>query len=369
MPSINKLLDKINQASSAVKSVKGIKSKIESIGYKGGVNTEELDKLQQQAEESRKALEDRRSSLQSQLNSSAKAGKKAKRNPDRGTIDLQYPLNGGDIDNFLVFNTRKRKPREEGSNLLSDRKFAIALPLPADAFSQNTEVSYEVTEIGSLARSIDAKIQGGEEAGGVIDEVMNAAKGYVENALGSMGGGVGNLRAGRAVNPMEEQTLKGITFRDHSFAWDLYPRNLDEAKQIHMMINLFRLAMLPDTFASKDNDESNATENFFNYPNVFDVEIEGPVKTTMERFLPMVCKSMSVTPYENPDYMIGSSDDLFFSGKVSLSLEFSEIKILSQEVYYDRVAAEAFASSQGSISGDASGSPSIFDESTQGGGG
>ena len=39
MPSINKLLDKINQASSAVKSIKGIKSKIESIGYKGGVNT------------------------------------------------------------------------------------------------------------------------------------------------------------------------------------------------------------------------------------------------------------------------------------------------------------------------------------------
>ena len=54
MPSINKLLDKINQASSAVKSVKGIKSKIESIGYKGGVNTEEVDKLQQQAEEGRR---------------------------------------------------------------------------------------------------------------------------------------------------------------------------------------------------------------------------------------------------------------------------------------------------------------------------
>ena len=32
MPSINKLLDKINQASSAVKSIKGIKTKIENIG-------------------------------------------------------------------------------------------------------------------------------------------------------------------------------------------------------------------------------------------------------------------------------------------------------------------------------------------------
>ena len=60
MPSINKLLDKINQASSAVKSIKGIKSKIESIGYKGGVNTEEVDKLQAQAEEGRRKLEERR---------------------------------------------------------------------------------------------------------------------------------------------------------------------------------------------------------------------------------------------------------------------------------------------------------------------
>ena len=47
MPSINKLLDKINQASSAVKSVKGIKSKIESIGYKGGIDTSVVDQLQE----------------------------------------------------------------------------------------------------------------------------------------------------------------------------------------------------------------------------------------------------------------------------------------------------------------------------------
>ena len=67
MPSINKLLDKINQASQAVKSVKGIKSKLESIGYKGGVNTEEVDKLQAQAEEGRRKLEQRRSTLQKSL--------------------------------------------------------------------------------------------------------------------------------------------------------------------------------------------------------------------------------------------------------------------------------------------------------------
>ena len=66
MANINKLLSKINQASQAVKSAKGIKSKIESIGYKGGVNTEEVDKLQEQAEENRRKLEERRAGLQKQ---------------------------------------------------------------------------------------------------------------------------------------------------------------------------------------------------------------------------------------------------------------------------------------------------------------
>ena len=39
MPNINKLLNKVNQASQAIKSAKGIKAQIASIGYKGGINT------------------------------------------------------------------------------------------------------------------------------------------------------------------------------------------------------------------------------------------------------------------------------------------------------------------------------------------
>ena len=49
MPNINKLLNKVNQASQALKSAKGIKAKIQQAGYKGVVNTEEVDKLQEQA--------------------------------------------------------------------------------------------------------------------------------------------------------------------------------------------------------------------------------------------------------------------------------------------------------------------------------
>ena len=108
MPNINKLLNKVNQASQAIKSVKGIKSKIESIGYKGGVNTEEVDKLQSITEENRKKLADRASSLQSQLSSVNSGRKKLKKPPITKHIDLQYRLEAHG-DKFLRFKMRPRK--------------------------------------------------------------------------------------------------------------------------------------------------------------------------------------------------------------------------------------------------------------------
>ena len=367
MPSINKLLDKINQASSAVKSIKGIKSKIESIGYKGGVNTEEVDKLQAQAEEGRRKLEERRATLQKSLDSATKAKGKAKRAPSGSAEDLQYPMDG-DIDNFLLFTTRERKKRQSGGNLLSGSSVTIALPLPEGGWEQESKVQFKTESIGAFARGIDAGISGGEEAGGVLEETMNAAKGFVQNAIGSMGGRVQNLLLRRAVNPMEEQMLEGVDFRTHQFAWDMYPRSYDEAVMVQRIVHAFRVAMLPDTFAAGDGDgdENTATtENFFNYPNVFEVEIEGPVAKQMERFLPMVCTGVTVTPIENPDHMLAKSDDEFFSGFTKLSLEFTEIKIMTQEVYEDRVSPEKVKGMLGTVT-DTSGSPSLFDYTTGG---
>ena len=79
MPNINKLLNKVNQASQAIKSAKGIKAQIASIGYKGGINTEEVDKLQEQAEKARQDGENRRQTLQKGLSAKNSAKKKAKK--------------------------------------------------------------------------------------------------------------------------------------------------------------------------------------------------------------------------------------------------------------------------------------------------
>ena len=360
MANINKLLSKINQASQAVKSAKGIKSKIGSLGYKGGVNTEEVDKLQEQAEENRRKLEERRAGLQKQLSSATKAGSKAKRSPSGEAIFLEYPVDG-DFDNYLVFTTRERKKRE-GGNLLAEETVSIALPLPEDGWSQDSATKFGESEMGAVARGIDAKVQGGAEAGGVIEEAMNAGKAFIQDAFGSIGGGIGNLRAGRAKNPMKEQTLEEIEFRSFEFSWDMYPRSQAEAIEIQKIIYAFRVASLPDTFAAKDSET--AVENFMNYPNVFEIEIDGPLADNVERFLPCVCTKVDVKVIDNADNLIAQSSDSFFSGITSISVGFTEIKLMSQEVYSSRVAPKnmaEFGSTLGTVT-DASGSPSLLDE-------
>ena len=359
MPSINKLLDKVNQASQAIKSVKGIKSKIQSIGYKGGVNTEEVDKLQEQAEESRRKLEKRRASLQDNLSAVNKT-KMAKGRPSEGVHDLQYPLDG-DMDNFIVFETRNRKART-GGNMLSKNSYSIALYLPED-ISQTTSVGYEEDKFGQVARGANNVINEGAGLGGMMKEVENFAKSAFNSGANVMTAGIQNLRAGMAENPMKEQTLKGMDMRTHDFEFSFKPKSEAEAEEVTQIINIFRLAMLPDTFALEADSPN---ENFFNYPNVFDVYIDGPIAKTIEGFLPMVLSEMSVETFGgNSDALLGASDDEFYSAATDIKLSFKEIKILSQEVYNEKVAAEKWRGGDGIT--NSSGSPSILDNKSNSG--
>jgi len=190
------------------------------------------------------------------------------------------------------------------------------------------------------------------------------------NKLGdSMTGGIRNLKAGMASNPMEEQFLEGITFRDHSFEWEFMPRNSKEAIMVQKIINIFRLAMLPDTFAA---DKESANENFFNYPNVFDVHIEGPeggVQDQIEGFLPMVLKDMTVSTFNGNSEGLISDGEKVWPLATKIELSFSEIKIMSQEVYNEKVGPKSMKAQPNSVRGpggtvDSTGSPSLLNETS-----
>ena len=133
---ISKLLDKVNQAKSAVNSVKGIQNKLKNID-----KTSVLDQLGEQAEEAKRTLEKRRSSLEKNLDARNAGKAVAKATPASADIDLIYPVYD-QLENYIVFETRARTARDgkKGMNLLSKDNVSIALYLRPEHLSSNYAV-------------------------------------------------------------------------------------------------------------------------------------------------------------------------------------------------------------------------------------
>ena len=325
MASIDKLISKINKAKSAINSFKGIASKFSSRNF-----TSALDQLGENAEKAKRQLESRRKTLEASV-----AGNKAKYkldHPDvnRGLEELRYPLKD-DLDNYIVFSTRLRAKREgtNAQNIYGDTGVEIALYVP-DGLSSTSQVSFSGQDFGFGSRTIN-EIREAEGFGETIGETGEAIKAMGNKALNALGnkltGGIGNLRDGRAVNPMQEQTLEGISFRSFAFEYEFWPKSQEEADEINKIMYAFRTAMLPDTFGSSDEND---VENYFNYPNIFDVEFEGPIRNVLDGFLPMVCTKCDVDHFNGQKFAVFEGGQPISS---KMSLEFVEIKILSQENY------------------------------------
>lgn len=324
MPSIDKLLNKVNQAASAVKSFKGIKSKFEGKEYTGSYAK---DMLESEKAKAQKLLDDRRATLQNNLNASNLSKSVAKKSPVANIRDLTYPV-GEDLDSYIVFETRPRKTKpgnDNAGNLFSgEEQVSIALYVP-DSLSFDTKVTYEQEGISANKRNIIDTFDGGgnglQAFGSGLEE---AFEGMIDSAGNAVTGGVKNFLQGKAKNPMEEQFFKGVEFRSHSFSYEFYPKSSDEAQQVQDIIWSFKSAMLPDTFANAEAD--GAAEGYYNYPNIFDIYYEGSIDLRFEDFLPSVLT----------DCTVSHSTKLYEDGypvSTELGLEFTEVKVITQETY------------------------------------
>jgi hypothetical protein len=323
MPSIDKLLNKVNQAASAIKSFKGIKSKFEGKEYTGSYAK---DMLASEKAKAQKLLDDRRATLQTNLNASNISKSVGKKPPVKIIRELMYPV-GEDLDSYIVFETRPRKAREgsNAKNIFSgEEQVSIALYVP-ESLSFDTKVTYENEGISANKRNIIDTFDGGgngiQAFGSGLEE---AFEGMVDAGANAVTGGVKNFIQGKAKNPMEEQFFKGVEFRSHSFSYEFYPKSSDEARQVEDIIWSFKSAMLPDTFANAEAD--GAAEGYFNYPNIFNIYYEGSISQRFEDFLPSVLT----------DCTVSHSTKLFHDGypvSTELGLEFTEVKVITQETY------------------------------------
>ena len=347
MAYIDKLIGKFNKAQSAVNSIKGVAAKLQSVNY----NTA-LDELGEQKSEILEKIKARRSALETSLNAKNRAkGDLLKQTPNGTPTELVYPLHD-DLQNYVVFDIRGRRNQSAsgGEAQFHDAPKSIALYVP-DALVSQANVEYEKASIGQLGRAfmnVKKAIDSPQNdlAKAIGDNADQLIGGMISGMMNSATGGLSNLAAGKAVNPLEEQTLSGIPFRSFSFGFEFYPRSEQEAQIVNEIIHSFRRAMLPDTFGGgikeafggKSNstlETANLTPNFFNYPNIFDVYYDGPIAGKVDGFLPAVLTSCEV------DHTGGEKFATYYDGqivKTTMNLQFQEIRILTQE-NYDKISA------------------------------
>ena len=343
---LSKIINKVNKAKSAINSLKGIGSKLSSLQYNSVT-----DQLGAEAQAARKHLTTTRNANERGGDWQAKVKGAAKTVPTQDSPALMYPL-GDILANYIVFTILPRKSRKGtktetheaelgGDNVLSAGSTIpeIMLYIP-DGITSESSVTYANQDFGLATRKLDKFIQTAKKDGALEafssgkSAIGEVASSQFQKFVNSMSGGTVNVREGRAINPMHEALFEGVAFRTWEFEYEFWPKNEFEAGQINRIIYTFRTAMLPDTYGQSltDGVVQNSDENYFNYPNIFKVEYDGPIAKTLDKFLPMVLTSCKV------DHFNGGRAVTFEGGQpisTKMNLTFQEIKILSQESYQE----------------------------------
>lgn len=163
------------------------------------------------------------------------------------------------------------------------------------AMPQNVATSYRPTYrqvnlgvLGSMAPSVLAELQNGADAATIAETVRQAAERALPeftsntfaeavNGASQFLGLAGNidsnslvaLSQGKVFNPYTEQLFSNMQFRTHSFAFKMFSRNEQEAKEVSDIIRYLKGGALPRYGTEKDSDNLNT--RFFEVPDKFDL--------------------------------------------------------------------------------------------------
>ena len=333
---IDKLLGKVKKAQSSIKSFRGTLAKLSTLA-KGT----DLDLLGEQAEKARQTLAERRSQFEGSALAKNRIGDITTKTDRTVYNDLIYPVTDI-LDNYLVFTIHPRKHQKtitskllgkstddvkikQNGNVMSEGRTEIMLHIP-DGLASTMNVSYNTNGIGVGSEFLNQLMQGG------FSEAFDAGKEMLDRGslalLRTLGGGdIEALRQGYAINPNETQLLEGIPYREFSFEYDFQPKSPEEAQMVLDIIYTFRSAMLPDTF-NASTAKTNA--GFFNYPNKFTLDFEGPIKKFVDGFMPMVCTKCDVAVGGDQKF---STFETGQPVRYVMSIAFTEIVMMTQEGY------------------------------------
>lgn len=322
MSSVNKLLSKINQATTAIKSVKGISSKIFGTGYQSDVSKFEQDSLEYQTNLATRAKALKESSSNSTALSRQVSGRTP---PTFENKELIYPVDYT-VENYLHLTINPRKRRDEGSQF-SDTTTHIYLYAP-NIQDNAPGVSYKNLEFGNVARAL-------LDSENLMDtNFLDAFGAEFKEAVAKFTNRVslqtGDFAERRTFNPQLSLMFDGMTFRTFDMQFQFRPNSQLEADKVREIIYTLKSVMLPDTYQLSDNDTKYFSENYFNHPNVIDIEYVGPIADKVDGFLPSFITACNVT------YNGGGKMETFVDGTpliIDMTLSFQENVIMTQEQY------------------------------------
>lgn len=336
MSSVNKLLSKINQATTAIKSVKGISSKIFGTRYQSDVSKFEDDTLEYQTNLATRA----KALKESSSNSSALSRQESKRTPQTfENKELIYPVDYT-VENYVHFTINPRKKRRGTGDNETTHIYIYAPNIQDNA----PGVSYKNLEFGNVARGLmDAEKRMGEAIGAEFNE-------QIAKAVNRLFLNTRDFTKDRVFNPQLEIMFDGMTFRTFDMQFQFRPNSQGEADKVREIIYELKKSMLPDTFlldnADKEVDEGTAaattnsasefTQNYFNIPNLFEIEYVGPIADKVDGFLPAFLTACNVT------YNGGGKMETFTDGTpliIDMTLSFQENVIMSKQIYDTQVSS------------------------------
>lgn len=352
MSSVNKLLSKINQATTAIKSVKGISSKIFGTGYQSDVSKFENDTLEYQTNLATRA----KALKESSSKSTALSRQSSKRTPPKfENKELIYPVDYT-VENYVHFTINPRKKRDEETIGTETTHIYLYAPNIQD---NAPGVSYKNLEYGNVARGLmdSERVFSSEMIDALSSEFSEAvAKSFNRIALNTR-----DFQAQRTFNPQLEIMFDGMTFRTFDMQFQFRPNSQQEADKVREIIYELKTAMLPDAFQLKEgSDADEFSENYFNRPNLFNIEYVGPIADKVDGFLPAFLTACNVT------YNGGGKMETFTDGTpliIDMTLSFQENVIMTQEEYQtiSSFATSSSVEGEGGESADGETQPPTFE--------
>jgi len=136
---------------------------------------------------------------------------------------------------------------------------------------------------------------------------------------------------GATENPWLAQAFQGIQFRNHSFSWTFFPKNVTESVRIKDIIRMFKVHSLPSF--------NTQTKAFFNYPDVVVPTFSGD-NGFLYKFKKCVITGVSsqYTPQGTPAFFKGSNAPV----AITFSISLGEMEYLMRPDYQENGDQEGF---------------------------